>query len=312
MHPPLTYELRVTFDPQARESIKTKQKLIDWLLLSGVESFVEGALDVDYNHEYGEPEPDFWEKFGGELAPLSIYRYSKESLDDLSVRLTREFASRVEKIEMHTMPTETWMEGWKESFKPFATDTFYVRPPWEKEPAPAGLLTITIEPGMAFGTGQHATTRLCLDQLGAIYKARGGKVAGLNVLDVGTGTGILAIGAKLLGFGPTLGTDIDDDAILAAAENVRLNDAKLEFRKGSIPAAGEGAPADLVFANILAVVLLRIMDQLAAATKPGGHLVLSGLLVAEEEELIECGKAVGLRCMARGRQEDWACLVMTK
>lgn len=306
MHPTTTYELRINF-PKGRAA--AKQRLIDWLLLSGVESFVEGALDVDYNHEYGQPERDFYTEFGGDDAPLSIYRYSLESLEDLRVRLEQAFRGQDMTVAMHTMATETWMEGWKESFKPFATDTFYVRPPWDKDPAPADKITITIEPGMAFGTGQHATTRLCLEQLGALYAKQKAHVAGLRVLDVGTGTGILAIGARLLGYGLCAGTDIDDDAILAAAENCKMNQTDVFLQKNSIP---EGPPYDLVFANILAVVLLRIMDRLAETVRPGGYLILSGILVEEEHELAAKAAEFGLKAVTQGRQDGWSCLVLTR
>ncbi len=306
MHPTLTYELRVTF-PKGHAAVK--QRLIDWLLLTGVESFVEGALDVDYNHEYGEPERDFYKEFGGDDAPLSIYRYSKESLEDLRVRLELAFKDHEKTVELHMMQTQVWMEGWKESFKPFSTDAFYVRPPWDKDPAPAGKVVITIEPGMAFGTGQHATTRLCLEQLGALYRQQKARVAGMRVLDVGTGTAILAIGARLLGYGVCAGTDIDDDAILAAVENCRMNQADVFLKKGSVP---EGAPYDLVFANILAVVLLRIMDQLVTVVAPGGHLILSGILVEEEHELAAKAAEFGLAGVTTGRQDGWSCLVLKR
>jgi ribosomal protein L11 methyltransferase len=207
------------------------------------------------------------------------------------------------------MPTEQWMEGWKESFRPFSTDTFYVRPPWDEAAAPEGLISITIEPGMAFGTGQHATTRLCLEQLGALYKQQRTVVASKRVLDVGTGTGILAIGARLLGYGLCAGTDIDDDAIMAAGENCRMNKADVFLTKGSVP---EVTVFDLVFANILAVVLLRIMDQLAAVVADGGHLILSGILVEEEQELAAKAAEFGLTAVTQGRQDGWSCLVLRK
>lgn len=308
MHPTQTFELRVTFPGEADKVVKTKQRLIDWLLMNGVESFVEGAIDVDYNHEYGEPERDFYEEFGGDDAPLSIYRYSRESLDDLQIKIGATFGTALS-AEMHAMATETWMEGWKDSFKPFATARFYVAPPWEKAPAPAGLLPLIIEPGMAFGTGQHATTRLCLDQLGHIATKDAALLAGQRVLDVGTGTGILAVGARLVGYGRCRGTDIDDDAIMAALDNAKTNKADVAFTKGSLP---DGEAYDLVFANILAVVLLRIMDQLAAVVKVGGRLVLSGILVEEEDELAISAAANGLRLVDKGQQDGWSCLVVMK
>lgn len=308
MHPTLTYELRVAFTQSEVEAIALKHRLIDWLLMNGVESFVEGTLDVDINQNQDEPPRDHYTEMGGDKTPVSIYRYSRESLDDLWVKMKRDFSEGVE-IELHSMQTETWMEGWKESFKPFSTSVFHVRPPWIQEPTPKGLFDLVIEPGMAFGTGQHATTRLCLDLLGDVAGDKNVDRSQQRVLDVGTGTGILAIGAKKLGYGYVMGTDIEDDAILASVENARVNQVDVFLRKGSIP---EGPTNDLVLANILAVVLIRIMDDLAAATSPGGRLILSGILVEEEHEVVARAIDAGLRFITQGRQAGWSALLLAK
>ncbi len=307
MHPPLTYELRVAFDGEPKSAVKTKERLIEWLLMSGVESFVEGQLDVDFNLNQDEPPRDHYGDMGGDLTPVSVYRYSRESLDDLRIKIEASFKDNVA-LELTSMQTETWMEGWKESFKPFATDEFWVRPPWIKEAPPKGLLDLVIEPGMAFGTGQHATTRLCLEELGRVAKAQK-NLDEQKILDVGTGTGILAIGGKLLGYGICAGTDIEDDAILASLENARMNQTEVFFQKGSIP---EGSVNELVLANILAVVILRLMDDLAAAIKPGGTIILSGILEEEEDEVATRGVEAGLRKLRAGRLAGWSCLVMEK
>ena len=307
MHAPLTYELRIQFQGEPRAAIKTKENLTDWLLLNGVESFVDGELAVDINQNQDEPPRDYYHELGGDLTPVSVYRYSLESLTDLKTKLEHTFRQRVV-TEIHEMATEVWMEGWKESFKPFATDVFYVRPPWEAKSSAAGLKDLVIEPGMAFGTGQHATTRLCLEEASGRVRRSGDRV-----LDVGTGTGILAIGAKLLGYDDCLGTDIEDDAILAAKANATLNGVSVSFRLGSMPSEAEKQQGyDLVFANILAVVLLRIMNELSSLLKPGGTLILSGLLVEEEPEIIARAEAFGLRYRHSRRLDGWAAVVCEK
>jgi ribosomal protein L11 methyltransferase len=308
MHPQHTYELRVTFTGEANAAVKCKQRMIDWLLLNGVESFVEGELAVDINQNQDEPPRDYYTELGGDMSPLSVYRYSRESLDDLRVKLEHSFGTQIE-TTLNTMETELWMEGWKESFKPFATDVFYVRPPWIDTPAPRpGLIDLVIEPGMAFGTGQHATTRLCLDQVGADFQEQGTKVAHRSVLDVGCGTGILLIGAKKLGYGRCLGTDIEDDAILAANTNARVNGVATDFMLGSLPAAEK---FDLVLANILAVVIIRLMPQLAKALVPGGRIVFSGLLTEEADEVIAAGRGEGLTLVRQTDLTGWGCIVMS-
>lgn len=323
MHPPNTYELRVDFVENAALAVKTKQRLIDWLLGNGVESFVEGELAVDINQNQDEPPRDHYTEMGGDLTAVSVYRYSRESLEDLKIKLEKEFQKRVN-TGILTMQTETWMEGWKESFKPFATNEFWVRPPWIVEKAPhAGLTDLVIEPGMAFGTGQHATTRLCLEQIGLDSREFRAVLSTRRVLDVGTGTGILAIGCKKLGYGEIIGTDIEDDAILASVENARMNAVSIDFRLGSIPREGApyigstGAPSapsgyNLVLANILAVVLIRIMDDLAAVSRPGARLILSGLLVEEQDEVVERARKAGLLFVRAGQQDGWSSVVVAK
>ncbi len=308
MHPQHTYELRVTFTGEANAAVKAKQRMIDWLLLNGVESFVEGELAVDINQNQDEPPRDYYTELGGDSSPLSVYRYSRESLDDLRVKLEHAFGNQIETM-LNTMETELWMEGWKESFKPFATDVFYVRPPWIDTPPPRrGLIDLVIEPGMAFGTGQHATTRLCLDQVGADFQEHGTKVANRSVLDVGCGTGILLIGAKKLGYGRCLGTDIEDDAILAANTNARVNGVATEFMLGSLP---EVEKFDLVLANILAVVIIRLMPSLAKVLVPSGRIVFSGLLTEEADEVIAAGRGVGLNLVRQTDLAGWGCIVMS-
>lgn len=314
MHPPLTYELRVTFTGESKTALRSKKRLIDWLLLNGVESFVEGVLDVDINQNQDEPPRDYYDELGGDLSPLSIYRYSRESLDDLSVKIGHDFAGMLE-TTLYTMDTSEWMEGWKESFKPFSTDIFYVRPPWIHTPPPDGKTELIVEPGMAFGTGQHATTRLCLELLGDLHltleDAKSQGSSDLKILDVGTGTGILAIAAKKLGYIDVSGTDIEDDAILAAEENARLNQVQLNLFLGTFPKTiGDEPPFkyDLVLANILAVVLIRLMPELKSITRDGGHLILSGILADEVEEVTERAKSCGLTVTKVVLREGWSAI----
>ena len=317
MHPPLTYELRVTFSGETKIALRSKKRLIDWLLLNGVESFVEGVLDVDINQNQDEPPRDYYGELGGDLSPLSIYRYSRESLDDLSAKMGHDFSGLLE-TTLHTMDTSEWMEGWKESFKPFSTDIFYVRPPWIQAPPPSGLTELIVEPGMAFGTGQHATTRLCLELLGDLHTVLKEQTDTQSrrpkILDVGTGTGILAIAAKKLGYADVAGTDIEDDAILAAQENARLNQVALDLSLGTFPKATvDSVPPtyDLVLANILAVVLIRLMPELESITYKGGHLILSGILAEEAEEVAQRARGCGLSVTKVVLRDGWSAIWLT-
>jgi len=306
VQPTKTYELRVEFavaDPSDRLALKERVK--DWLVGRGFDTFVEGAIDgLDMDHEYGlEPEFSF-EDLGGEALPLSIYKFEKSLLEDLQRQLNNSFAADL-RTELLAIDTEAWTEGWKESFRPITTDKFYVYPPWDAVPGPADLIKIVIEPAMAFGTGQHATTQLCLRALGDFSVVGASKLAQLTMLDVGTGTGILAIAARKLGFKDVFGTDIDPDAVRAAVDNAAANKTDFEATVGSIP---DGLCCDVVVANILHVVLLKLLPELKDALKPSGRLILSGLLATDIPEMREHAEALGLSFVRQDTLQDWACL----
>jgi len=315
MHPPKTYELRLQWQVPHDRIPHVKRKVIDFLLFHGVESFVEGSLDVDINQNQDEPPRDHYHEMGGDFSPMSIYRYSRESLDDLMARLQSEFTSQID-LTIHSMETSAWMDGWKDSFKPFSTDIFFVRPPWERVPVPHGQIEIVVEPGMAFGTGQHATTRLCLELLGSLVRkeSAGNGLRTGGVLDVGTGTGILAIAAAKCGLKGIIGTDIEEDALLAARENARLNAVSCEWQLTTFPQANSSSSPvfEIVFANILAVVILRLMDQLIGTLSPGGSLILSGILAAESEEVRRAATDRGLEYVRDIVSDGWCALMFKK
>ena len=309
-HPLKTYELRIILTKPTRGMSDLKERLTAWLRGQGVDSFVEGSIDnVDIDNEPGGPERDFYGELGGVGQPISVFKYSLEALEDLRHKGDREFAGEIV-TEMHSMDTEVWMEGWKESFKPIITKRFYVYPPWDKSPMPAGLIPVEIEPGMAFGTGQHATTQLCLRGIEELATAAGRDFERWRVLDVGTGTGILAVGARKLGAAQLRGTDIDPDALIAARANAAVNKIDdVVFEHGSVPA---GAQAELVIANILTWVLKKLMKDLAGAVAPGGRLLLSGLLVEDIDELERCAGDEGLRLVNRHTLDGGGALVFDK
>ena len=296
-HPRYTFELTLQCD-----SGGTKEHLIAWLVGQGIDSFVEGCIDgLDINPDYGTDEPDSYESMGGEAAAISIYKYDREFLEDLSGQVGVQFSSRVDR-QIKAELTADWMEGWKESFRPISTARFYVYPPWEKDQSSDDQFPICLEPGMAFGTGQHATTRLCL---AAIEQHVG--LCGLRVADVGTGSGILAVAAAKLGARVTA-TDIDVDAVKAASENARINHVEYSTELGSVPAGRY----DLVVANILAVVLLKLLPGLINSVASGGTMLLSGVL-AEESAVME--EALGVhefKLMSTSLQDEWAALVFER
>lgn len=183
----------------------------------------------------------------------------------------------VRKIENHAVEKADWLYAWKQHWKPTETGRFVITPPWEKVEG-TDKIVIEIEPAMAFGTGTHETTRLCLEAIGEGYKS------GQSFLDVGTGTGILAIAAAKMGATGILACDTDPGSIGNARENAEMNGVagQIQFYVGGI---SEDTPVyDFVCANLTLDVILPILPFLIE--KSGQILVLSGILQEQEAEIV--------------------------
>lgn len=206
------------------------------------------------------------------------------------------------------VPDKDWGEGWKKDFKPLDVGRVRVRPSWIAEPTPAGRVEVVLDPGMAFGTGSHATTSLCL---GALSDVLGGR-PGAAVLDVGTGSGLLAIAARKLGAGRVAANDNDPVAVEVARENAARNGAALELTLD--PVEGIAGTFDVVVANILANVLVELAPALCAKVAPGGVLLLSGILGPQEDEVRRAQVAQGLVPVAGGdrREGEWSLLALRR
>lgn len=193
--------------------------------------------------------------------------------------------------ELRPMPDTDWRESYKAHFKPWNFGRMHWIPLWERETyaLPAGDVAVLLDPGMAFGTGNHETTRLCCERMVALAEARNPKreVRNLRVIDAGCGSGILAISAVKLGFAPVAGFDNDAEAVGVSRENATLNGVadKIDFYVGDLVTGLKDRQADLVMANILAHVLRQFARELVAAVAPGGWLVLSGILATEVDSV---------------------------
>ncbi len=206
--------------------------------------------------------------------------------------------------ELAEVPDQDWGEAWKAGLGAFAVGRIFVRPSWIAAEAPPGTAEVVLDPGMAFGTGTHPTTALCLEALGEVAAAR----PGLSVFDVGTGSGLLAIAASKLGAGRVVASDSDPVALRVARENAERNGVLVEVT-GAEAAAVRG-PFDLVVANILANTLVELGPALAGQVAPGGTLLLSGLLGRQEGEVLAPYRAEGLMRREIRRQGDWSLLVL--
>lgn len=219
-----------------------------------------------------------------------------------------------------------WANAWKAHFPVLRVGRrIVIRPTWRRHrPAPDDVV-LALDPGMAFGTGLHPTTRLCLAALEARAEdgvlgagapggpGRGasggpGRGAAARVLDVGCGSGILSIAAAKLGAGEVLGVDVDPIAVDATRANARRNRLArvVRAREGSVP-TGDG-PFDLVLANLIASLLVSLAGALAAEVRPGGLLLASGIFVDREGEVAEALGAQGLRVTERWAEGDWVAL----
>lgn len=210
-----------------------------------------------------------------------------------------------------------WAHKWKEFFKPLKVgNKLWVSPSWETAPSDKNAVVITLDPEMAFGTGQHPTTRLCLKAVERYAESMGAAFADKKVLDVGTGSGILAIGAALLGNKHLVGFDNDEVSVDTAKVNAERNRCgHIDFFVGEMPAATNDlkkkGPFDLVLANILADPLIEIAPMLCELTKRGGTLVLSGLMVDQAERVAAAYTAQNKTLALREDEGEWSALVFT-
>jgi ribosomal protein L11 methyltransferase len=210
---------------------------------------------------------------------------------------------------------EDWANNWKQHFKPSRIGRrMIIKPTWEEVDAAADTIILELDPGQAFGTGTHPTTRLCLETLERIYFREGlftdpEPPAPLDLLDVGTGSGILAIAAARFGASRIVATDIDPEAVEVARQNLAQNRVQDGVTVTTAPLGDVAGTFAVVVANILAEELVRLAPALLAKMAPGSYLVLSGILT-EKEDTVRTGFApFPLTPVETSRDGEWSCLV---
>ncbi len=227
---------------------------------------------------------------------------------------------------------QNWMEAWKQHYRPIPIGKrLLILPAWLESPEPERI-AIKIDPGMAFGTGTHPTTQLCLELMEGLFENRESRVVNREladesritnrdsrIIDVGCGSGILSIAALKLGAGAALGVDIDPEAIRNSRENADTNGIgdELVLGVGSVQEILDGKfpwrSARLVLANILAPVIIRLFGAgLAELIEPGGTIILSGILQDQAQGVIEAAEAKGLHREGLRRMGDWVALAMRR
>jgi ribosomal protein L11 methyltransferase len=199
---------------------------------------------------------------------------------------------------------QNWNEEWEKTIEPMQVGQFFIRPTWKPVPTPDGLILLEIDPKMAFGTGYHETTRLMLRMLTESVKP------GVTVLDVGTGTGVLALAALKLGASYAFGFDIDEWSFVNATENALLNGVseKFEVKEGSFEVIPSRNGYEMVLANVNRNMLLATSTQIVNQVKDGGTLILSGLLDVDEAVIMDNQDYSSLTLLDRGQENEWICL----
>lgn len=206
-------------------------------------------------------------------------------------------------LETGSVTDSGWAENWKAHFPPLAIgEQLFVHPPWIAE-VPAGRVSIVLDPGMAFGTGHHASTRGCLTLLEAALRER----PRARVFDLGTGSGILAIAARKLGAAEAWAIDIDADALAVAAENAAVNGVTDGLHFGTALDAVPG-DFDVVLANLFAAQLIEFAAVIAGRLRPGGMAIGAGILTVEAAAVRDAWSAAGLVANGEWSDEGWTAL----
>ena len=208
-------------------------------------------------------------------------------------------------IDTQNVRDEDWSEVWKQFYKPFrAGKSLVVKPTWETYEAQSGDRIIEIDPGMAFGSGTHETTGMCLELLEEVMQG------GERVIDVGTGSGILAIGAALLGASDVLAIDIDPVAVRVARENIAHNalEDKVRAVEGNLLASSDGV-CELCVANIIADVICMFAAPLNDHIVPGGLFICSGIIKEREQDVVDALNAANYTILDVRRKGEWVAML---
>lgn len=218
-------------------------------------------------------------------------------------------------LAFRVVQDEDWAHNWKAFFKPLRLTTrIVIKPSWEEFVPKEEDIVLDIDPGMAFGTGQHPSTSLCIKTLEEILSKEGFRALNseIKVLDVGTGTGILGMAAAGLGADYVLGIDIDPEAVGSASENIRRNGLQDRMAASDSNLADISDEFTIVLANIIYAELIVLCPLLSKRVKKGGILVISGILSGEKESLVKVYEGQGFSLQSAAESEGWACLAMTK
>ncbi|MDO4799757.1 MAG: 50S ribosomal protein L11 methyltransferase [Bacillota bacterium] len=260
--------------------------------------------------DFQKPESHSWDFFGDEvfrdgLEDIYVTGYVEDGcdLDALIQSFVDDGFSR-DRIETEPIASQNWEESWKQYFHPIRIEDLLILPSWEPIPAGDYRAIVTIDPGEAFGTGTHETTAMCLQHLKAELKA------GDRVLDIGTGSGILAIAAAKLGASSVTAIDIDKRAVETAAENIARNQvtSRIDLRLGDLTEGIDGT-FDRIVANIVADAIVVLAPHVAPLLAHGGVFIASGILDTKADAVSAALTEAGFGALAIHRMHEWVCIV---
>lgn len=299
------------------EAVEPVSNILHEAGASGV--VIEDAEDLTKEREYKFGEiyslnPDDFPKEGVILkAYLPVNSFLGETVEAIKLAITNLVSYDINIganiVTISEVNEEEWATAWKKYYHPVKiSQRFTIVPTWETyEPVSSDELIIELDPGMAFGTGTHPTTVMSLQALEKTVKP------GERIIDVGTGSGVLAIGAALLGASEVHALDLDDIAVTAAKINVKLNkvqDRTTVVQGNLLDAIKE--PGDVVVANILAEIIISFTDDAFQVVKPGGHYITSGIISAKKDDVKEALEASGFIIEDVMMMEDWVTIISKK
>ncbi len=271
---------------------------------------IEDYSDFSFNGMYGELVDDTILNADKDKAAVSIFVPEEKSVAEFYSFLQDRFRALSLSVSVETegVSEDDWAENWKKYYKPISLGRVTVVPAWEKYEAKEGEIIVRMDPGMAFGTGTHETTRLVMRILQDVV------FGGERVLDVGTGSGILSICASKLGAGEIFAYDIDPVAVRVARENAEADGCRNITVGVSDLLAGvdRAEPYGICVANIVADIILRMLPDIGALLSPGAPLILSGIIAPRKEDVIAAAAAEGFRVEREETENDWVALLVRR
>ena len=293
-----------------------RRELLD--VMCAVMSMIDAQIQVE---DYGDLDELMLDGVYGDLidetvlnadrehAAVSVYIPREKSLGEAVSFLRERFSSLGADVTVETvgLSEEDWAETWKQYYRPVKVGRAVIVPAWEDYEPELDEITVTMDPGMAFGTGTHETTRLVIGLIDK-YLHRGDRL-----LDLGCGSGILSICASKLGAGECFAYDIDPVAVRVTRENIKDNGTENVHADVSdlLASVDRTEKYDIIVANIVADIILRMANDVGEYLKPDGILIVSGIIDERSSEVTDAFRAIGYRVLEEAHENGWCAAVLT-